>query len=246
MIDKLYQDSHLVQFYDYDNPWSESFDVISNYVKVGDSVLDIGCGTGTLSSQLIHKCKEIYALDLSVEMLNVAKEKTDAVNWIHASATTFSLDRKFDFIFLSGHSFQTLLTKNDRLALLENIARHLKDNGTFVFDSRNPLVKEWTTWGEKESTRYFKHPIFGIIKSWNDWELKDEIITYQTFYQVLHTDKKWTAASQISFPKKEEIYSLINQAGLSVIQLYGDWALNTYTESSYEMIFVGVKKKLVL
>lgn len=24
MIDKLYQDLNLVQFYDYDNPWSES------------------------------------------------------------------------------------------------------------------------------------------------------------------------------------------------------------------------------
>lgn len=54
MIDKLYQDSNLVQFYDYDNPWSESYDVLSNFVKIDDSVLDIGCGTGTLASELIH------------------------------------------------------------------------------------------------------------------------------------------------------------------------------------------------
>lgn len=79
MIDKLYQDSNLVQFCDYDNPWSESYHVISNFVKIDDSVLDIGCGTGTLASELIHRCKEIYALDISVEMLTRAKENTSNV-----------------------------------------------------------------------------------------------------------------------------------------------------------------------
>lgn len=128
------------------------------------------------------------------------------------------------------------------LANLSIVENHLKDNGTFVFNSRNPLVQEWTAWGEKESTRYFKHPTYGIIKSWNDREAKDEIITYQTFYQVLHTDKEWVASSQISFTKKEEIYSLLDQAGLSNEQLYGDWQLNTYTDNSDEMIFVGGKR----
>lgn len=63
----------------------------------------------------------------------------------------FRLIKKSDFIFLSSHSFQTLLAESDRLKLLKNIENHLKDHGTFVFDSRNSLVQEWTTWGEKDS-----------------------------------------------------------------------------------------------
>lgn len=86
---------------DDDNPWSESYDVISNFVKIDDSVLDIDYGTGTLASELIHNCKEIYPLDISVEMLTIAKEKTSNVNWIHACASSFSFDKEFDFIFLS-------------------------------------------------------------------------------------------------------------------------------------------------
>ncbi len=103
-----------------------------------------------------------------------------------------------------------------------------------------------TKWGEKDSIRYFKHPIYGIIKAWNDWESKDEITTYQTFYQVLHTDKRWVASSQISFPKKEEIFTLLDLAGLSVKHLYGDWPLNPYADKSDEMIFVGSKGITVL
>lgn len=75
-----------------DNPWSESYDMISNFVQIDDSVLDIDCGTGTLASELMHRCKEIYALDISVQMLTIAKKKTSNVNWINTSASTFSFD----------------------------------------------------------------------------------------------------------------------------------------------------------
>ena len=63
---------------DDDNPWSESYDVISNFVKIDDSVLDIDYGTGTLASERIHNCKEIYPLDISVEMLTIAESLVDA------------------------------------------------------------------------------------------------------------------------------------------------------------------------
>jgi len=238
-IDKLYQDKDLVQFYDYDNPWSASNDVIANWIKPTDSVLDIGCGTGTLAAYLATKCTDIYALDIAQEMLDVAKEKSAAVKWIHAGATDFVIDKKFDFIFLSGHSFQTLLHNVDRLALLKNIKNHLKEGGTFVFDTRNPLVEEWTTWGEEDSIRYFKHPHHGILKSWNDWHAFGEVITYQTYYQVLHTETVWKAASKIAFPTHENVALLIAEAGLKINYCYGSWQLEKYTDTSEEMIFRG-------
>lgn len=74
------------------NPWSESYDMISNFVQIDDSVLDIDCGTATLASELMHRCKEIYALDISVQMLTIAKKKTSNANCIHTGASTFSFD----------------------------------------------------------------------------------------------------------------------------------------------------------
>lgn len=237
--DKLYQDLNLVQFYDYDNPWFESFDVISGWIKDSDCVLDIGCGTGTLATYLAARCKDVYAIDVSLEMLEVAKEKSSIVKWIQGNATTFELNKKFDFIFLSGHSFQTLLNDDDRMLLLKSIKNHLKVGGSFVFDTRNPLIEEWKTWIPIDSTHYFKHPQYGVIKSWNDWTAIDKIICYQTFYQVLHTDQVWKADSKIDFPTKDQVLTLIKQAGLKISELYGDWRLNKFNENSEEMIFLG-------
>lgn len=237
--DKLYEDINLVQFYDYDNPWFESFDIIDSWIKENDTVLDIGCGTGTLAAFLSEKCPDVYGIDISSEMLKIAIEKSAKVKWIEGDATNFKLNRQFDFIFLSGHSFQTLLNDEDRLALLRNIKDHLRIDGTFVFDTRNPLVQEWKTWTPLESIRYFKHPSHGIMKSWNDYTVNDKIICYKTFYQVLHSDLIWKADSRIDFPTKDQVLSLIEQAGLITKELYGDWRLSKFCEESEEMIFYG-------
>ena len=238
MIDILYQDATLVQFYDYDNPWLESFDVIASWINETDAVLDIGCGTGTLISHIGQKCKTAYGLDLSSEMLAVARRKSKMVNWLQADASKFSIDQKFDFIFLSGHSFQTLLSEKAYIAMFERISTHLVAGGKLVFDSRNPLVEEWKTWTPSNSVRYFQYPDLGIIKAWNDYKTLGAIICYQTYYQVLHTDKIWQADSKISFPSFEQISLLLAQSGLVLKNVYGDWQLNNFESNNEEMIFV--------
>jgi len=240
--DRLYQDTDLVQFYDYDNPWSSSFDTMLNWVKETDTVLDLGCGTGTLTVALARKTQRVYGLDLSSTMLEVAQQKSQDITWITENSCTFSLEQQFDFIVLSGHSFQTLLTDEDRLLLFKNIKKHLKPEGTFVFDSRNPKVEEWKTWTPDESIRYFKHPKYDIIKAWNDWEVQSDWIKYHTFYQVLFTDQLWKAESIIAFPTKECILTLLQEAGLQVTESFGDWVLNEHTPTSEEMIFKGTHR----
>jgi SAM-dependent methyltransferase len=237
MDDILYQDSELVQFYDYDNPWFESFDVITNLVNETDTALDIGCGTGTLLNYIGKKCKSAYGLDLSAEMLAVAMKKSSTVEWVHVNATNFAINQKFDLIFLSGHSFQTLLDDRGRSALLERVKVHLAPAGKLVFDSRNPLVEEWKSWTPKNSVRYFQHPNFGIIKAWNDYHSVADLICYQTYYQILNTDKIWKADSTISFPSFEQVSLLIAQSGLALTDVYGDWYFNDFTSDSEEMIF---------
>ena len=59
MKDRLYQDIDLIQFYDYDNPWTESFDHFIQWSKDAHNILDLGCGTGTLTIELAKKDKKL-------------------------------------------------------------------------------------------------------------------------------------------------------------------------------------------
>lgn len=234
----LYQDAELVQFYDYDTPWLSSYDILIDWIKTTDAILDIGCGTGTMLHAAHKKCAIAYGLDLAAEMLDVAQSKTKAVHWVTANATSFSINQKFDIITLTGHSFQTLLDDESRLALFLRIKEHLSPTGKVIFDSRNPAVEEWKTWTPENSVRYFQHAPLGIIKAWNDVSAHKDIVCYETFYQQLHQPKIWTAKSFISFPSYQQIATLLDKAGLQIQSTYGDWLLNPYQENSEEMIFV--------
>lgn len=237
--DTLYQNANLVQFYDYDNPWSEGFTTLLHQVKKTDIVLDLGCGTGTLTAELAKKCQKVYGIDLAAEMLEIAQTKSSTVSWMKENICTFSLDQQFDVILLSGHSFQTLQSDADRLALFQKMKQHLKPTGFFIFDSRNPIVEEWKTWTPQASIRYFKHPTYGVIKAWNDWEKQNHLLCYHTYYQTIDATQLWQASSLIDFPSQDSVVALLEEAGLTVENLFGDWELNPFTPTSEEMIFKG-------
>jgi len=48
---------------------------IREYVKQSDMVLDFGCGTGTYSLAIADKVKSIHAIDISENMLKIARER---------------------------------------------------------------------------------------------------------------------------------------------------------------------------
>lgn len=68
------------------------------------SALDIGCGTGTLTSMLASKCSGVLGLDISPGMLSVARERCSSlknVGLLCQSWEEFSPERRYDLVFSS-------------------------------------------------------------------------------------------------------------------------------------------------
>ena len=60
-------------------------------IEEGDSVVDIGCGIGRLTRVIASRASEVYAIDVSKEMLAQAKQHNghlENVEWIHGDGTT--------------------------------------------------------------------------------------------------------------------------------------------------------------
>jgi SAM-dependent methyltransferase len=174
-------------------------------------------------------------------MLSIARAKTDRVNWIEADARELRLNRRFDLILLTGHAFQVFLNKADQIAVLNTIAKHLAPNGRFIFESRNPLAKEWLEWGPEESRRKLLHPRYGEIEAWNTVYQDPATlnVTYHSHYLVSSTGQLFSAESHIRFTPKAQLATMIADCGLAVDQWLGDWNGNHFTESSREIIPLG-------
>ena len=50
-------------------------EIVENYIAVGDKVLEIGCGTGTLAILCAEKGASVVGFDISPQMLSVANKK---------------------------------------------------------------------------------------------------------------------------------------------------------------------------
>lgn len=102
--------------------------------NVKPDILDIGAGTGLLSSFILEKIPDahITLIDISEKMLEAAKSrfKDKAVACIIADYTKYQFGKKYDFVVssLSIHH----LTDKEKRQLYANIYSILKQNGLFI------------------------------------------------------------------------------------------------------------------
>lgn len=108
----------------------------------GKTVLDLGCGTGIFTF-LLEKCNpdKLLGIDLSEEMLQIAKEKaeksnSDAEFILHDAATCGEVvEEPVDFIFSSTTSHYI----KDLGQLFENVSKSLKAGGECIFSIIHPV-----------------------------------------------------------------------------------------------------------
>lgn len=240
--DLLYDDADLASFYDLENGWRADFDFCARLAAEAKSVLDLGCGTGELAAAL-GEGRSVVGVDPAGAMLEIARRRPggERVTWVEGDARSLALGRRFDLVLLTGHAFQVFLTADDQRAVLATIARHLNPRGRFLFDSRNPAFQAWKSWGPKDSRRTLTHPVFGTVEAWNeaDHDAATGIATYETHYRVAETGRHLAARSRIRFTPKEELETLISEAGLHVVSWYGDWKGVAWTPASKEIIPLG-------
>ena len=102
-------------------------------------ILEVGCGTGNYTKILLERGYEVTALDISKDMLKIARRKC-ACEFIKGDIRSVSITDNFDAC-IAMFAVMGYITKNfDIIKALNNIHRHLKPNGIFVFDVWNGLA----------------------------------------------------------------------------------------------------------
>lgn len=110
-------------------------------LQPGSSVLDMACGSGRHSIRFARKGFDVSAIDLSENLLQVAKEQAEESNlkidFIRADLRTFRLDKKFDLAINLFTSFGYFQSDDANFKVFENSYHHLKKDGYLVIDYFN-------------------------------------------------------------------------------------------------------------
>ena len=233
------------QFYDY---LTENVDYkvrsayisnfFSHYGESGSKVLDLACGTGTLSKLLSDKSYDVTGIDISEEMLTVAMEKCAGnVKFLKGDITNFVLPEKYDFCVCSLDSINHLENIDKVKACFSCVYNALEKNGIFVFDV-NTVYKHRCVLGN--NTFVFDEEDFFL--SWDNEYTDDDRIRILLDFFVFN-GKNYDRYSEEFFEKAYETAEL--EAALSdfeIIGIYDELTFDKPKDNSERIYFVCKRK----
>ena len=147
MVDRLFSEPSLAELYDAFCAGRKDFGFYLPLVMSARSVLDVGCGTG----ELLRLAREaghtgrLCGLDPANAMLDEARKRSD-IEWVLGDLTSVDWCREFDLVVMTGHAFQVFVDDDQLRESLTAIRSALTGAGRFVFETRNPLAREWESW----------------------------------------------------------------------------------------------------
>jgi len=106
------------------------------------SVLDVACGTGVLAGELSQAGFTVVGMDLSEEMISIAKANYPNINFLVADMRAMRLGMKFDLITCTFDSLNYITSKNALSDVFVKVGEHLYNDGHFLFDINTPKLYE--------------------------------------------------------------------------------------------------------
>lgn len=241
-VDDGYADPLLASLYDAECPWHPQDDFYLALDLAADSVLDVGCGTGTRLTRAreVGHAGRLVGVDPAPGMLAMARAKTDSVDWVHGDAQTLDLGERFALITMTGHAFQVLLDDAAVRAALLAFHRHLRPDGLLAFETRNPAARAWESWRAAESRGRIEGPDGAPYDVWVDLRSTDgDLVTFDAVTRSVREGWARTSTSTLRFLDQDRLGRLLAEAGFVVEDWFGDWDRRPVAPDHLELIVLA-------
>ncbi|HEY4501792.1 MAG TPA: class I SAM-dependent methyltransferase [Candidatus Paceibacterota bacterium] len=167
--------------------------VFSYATKENSFVLEIGCGNGRDAAEILKKTNHYLGIDISEEMVKLAKEQTPAGEFEVADIETYKFPKDVDIIF----SFASLLHSNKESVkrVFEEVYTAISPGGLFFVSLKNAPYQEKAQTDEF-GTRTFYYYTIEDLKDLAGEKFK---VLWQD--EPIHGKQKW---ADVLFQKRDQ------------------------------------------
>ena len=242
----------------YDAEYSEVTEDVEFYLQVieehGDPVLELGCGTGRVLIPIAKAGYEVWGLDASEKMLEVARRNVEKleesvrkrIKLVRGDMRSFGLAKKFRTILVPFSTFLHLFSREEQESCLRCVREHLAEGGVFVVDVFAPR-HDYLAKGEIFSLkkRFFDesgNEYFVYERS--RYDNAKQIVEVTRFYDRVLEDgtvKRIVVDFKLRYVFRYELEYLLELNGFEVAAVYGWYDKRPYDYKSGKMIFLARK-----
>lgn len=196
-------------------------------------MLDLACGKGRHAKMMEAHGHHVHGIDLSPASIQTAKEQFgNTINWQVHDMREVYLKNQFDYIFNLFTSFGYFDNHDDNLKVLEAVHQGLKPQGRFVLDFLNlNYVKKHM----KPHEKITREGIDFVIHK----RIENKIIYKTICFEV--DGKKHEYTEEVQALSHEDFLGFFSKSGFKIIDTFGDYHLNTFTDDAERLIFITEK-----
>ncbi len=211
-------------------------------------ILETGVGTGRFFIDALNHGADIYGIDISKSMIDVLYTRLNKNHHNRISLqsiTDFKFDFKFDLIIAPFRVFMHLIDKKDQLNALNNVCRHLNENGRFIFDVFIPDLTQLLSNAENvvdfEAEYAPGKKIKRIISTWPDLLNQTIKILFHLEWDDIHELKTEDWELQLRYFFRYELEHLLERSDFKSYKILGDYMGNDLTQHSKDFIIICQK-----
>lgn len=229
---------------DYKKRASYFHQILSGQNLPGNILLDLACGTGSLSVEFSRLGYDVIGVDASEDMLSQALQKKSELNLdiIFLCQTMQELDLygTVDGAVCALDSLNHITNPTGLQKALDRVSLFLHPQGTFVFDVNTPYKQE-----EVLGDNVFVYDCDEVYCVWQNRYAGEGITDIRLDFFEPQTDGSYRRFQE-EFSERaysvEELSRMLSKAGLRVTALYGDDTFSPPGENAQRLIFVTKKK----
>ncbi len=205
-------------------------------------ILDLGCGTGKLTSEMAKQGFDMIGVDISPDMLSEASmrayEAEQSILYLLQDMRSFELYGTVDAVICALDGVSYLYSREDVLKCFKLVRNYLNPGALFLFDV-NSVYRFYEVLSKRD---YFLEDD-GVYLGWRS-EIDEESSECDFILTLFaeNEDGTYTKREEIQtekIRKREELELLIEEAGLEMVGVYSGFDMQPAEKTSEKWFFVA-------
>lgn len=215
--------------------------LLTRYGKSRGLLLDLACGTGSVSVRLAKKGYEVIGVDLSPEMLSEAQNKAYSAGqnilFLCQDMTALDLYGTVDAAVCTLDGLCHLPDEESVFAALQKVSLFMNPGGVFLFDV-NSVYKHRAVLGNNT----FVYDTDDVYCVWQNTLLSDGVTVQMDldFFEPVSDEGDYVRQSERfterAYPK-ETLEAMLKKAGFTVLDVFDGYSGKPAHDTSERLLF---------